>query len=254
MSSKSNELTAEPFLNGSSGIYVEQMYESWRRDPSSVHASWAAYFSNVEAGGESCLDSILTFICRKTWAVFSGTTVSSARLCTRCSTTTGRPFSRSNWQCNSCCSWPLEDSTANSFLSGRGFNIYMDVTPLFRPEGIILLTWIHWASILVKSFKKRSVNDSCPRLLLADLDDTIPRELEMDFYGFTDKDLDREFILPPTTFIGGDRATLTLREILDRLKVGNHSSVNFMFLLEHLLSAHRSWVYVRYIGTYCHIV
>jgi 2-oxoglutarate dehydrogenase E1 component len=53
----------------------------------------------------------------------------------------------------------------------------------------------------------------------ADLDDTIPRELELDFYGFTDKDLDREFILPPTTFIGGDRATLTLREILDRLKV-----------------------------------
>jgi hypothetical protein len=49
---KTSELTAEPFLNGSSGIYVEQMYESWRRDPSSVHASWAAYFANVDAGGK----------------------------------------------------------------------------------------------------------------------------------------------------------------------------------------------------------
>jgi 2-oxoglutarate dehydrogenase E1 component len=51
------------------------------------------------------------------------------------------------------------------------------------------------------------------------LDDTIPRELELEFYGFTEQDLDREFLLPPTTFIGGDRATLSLREIIDRLKV-----------------------------------
>lgn len=28
---------AEPFLNGSSSTYVEEMYESWRQDPSSVH-------------------------------------------------------------------------------------------------------------------------------------------------------------------------------------------------------------------------
>lgn len=28
---------AEPFLSGSSGVYVEQMYEAWRKDPSSVH-------------------------------------------------------------------------------------------------------------------------------------------------------------------------------------------------------------------------
>lgn len=54
----------------------------------------------------------------------------------------------------------------------------------------------------------------------ADLDDTIPRELEIDFYGFSDKDLDRHFILPPTTFIAGDKKTLTLREIIARLKVG----------------------------------
>jgi 2-oxoglutarate dehydrogenase E1 component len=56
----------------------------------------------------------------------------------------------------------------------------------------------------------------------ADLDDTIPRELELEFYGFNEQDLDREFLLPPTTFIGGDRATLTLREIIDRLKVSNN--------------------------------
>ena len=28
----------ESFLNGGSSVYVEQMYDSWLRDPSSVHA------------------------------------------------------------------------------------------------------------------------------------------------------------------------------------------------------------------------
>ena len=28
---------AEPFLNGSSSTYVEEMYESWKADASSVH-------------------------------------------------------------------------------------------------------------------------------------------------------------------------------------------------------------------------
>lgn len=29
---------AEPFLNGSSSVYVEEMYNSWLQDPKSVHA------------------------------------------------------------------------------------------------------------------------------------------------------------------------------------------------------------------------
>lgn len=27
----------EPFLNGSSSVYVEEMYKSWEKDPNSVH-------------------------------------------------------------------------------------------------------------------------------------------------------------------------------------------------------------------------
>lgn len=33
-----NSAAAEPFLNGSSGAYVEEMYNSWLREPTSVHA------------------------------------------------------------------------------------------------------------------------------------------------------------------------------------------------------------------------
>lgn len=33
-----NSAAAEPFLNGSNGAYVEEMYNNWLRDPASVHA------------------------------------------------------------------------------------------------------------------------------------------------------------------------------------------------------------------------
>jgi len=35
----------ESYLSGTSGAYVEEMYEAWAYDPKSVHASWDAYFS-----------------------------------------------------------------------------------------------------------------------------------------------------------------------------------------------------------------
>lgn len=35
-------------MNGTSTVYIEQMYEAWRQSPASVHPSWNAYFQNVE--------------------------------------------------------------------------------------------------------------------------------------------------------------------------------------------------------------
>ena len=43
----------ESFLSGSSSIYAEQMYDSWKKDPSSVHASWRSYFENLESGADT---------------------------------------------------------------------------------------------------------------------------------------------------------------------------------------------------------
>ncbi len=31
-------------------LYVEEMYEAWKADPSSVHKSWDVYFRNSDAG------------------------------------------------------------------------------------------------------------------------------------------------------------------------------------------------------------
>jgi len=42
----------EPFLNGSSSVYVEDMYNAWLNDHKSVHASWDAFFKNATAGAQ----------------------------------------------------------------------------------------------------------------------------------------------------------------------------------------------------------
>lgn len=43
---------SESFLSGTNSEYVEQMYEAWKKNPTSVHVSWASYFANVEKGLE----------------------------------------------------------------------------------------------------------------------------------------------------------------------------------------------------------
>uniref|UniRef100_A0AC35TYH7 Oxoglutarate dehydrogenase (succinyl-transferring) n=1 Tax=Rhabditophanes sp. KR3021 TaxID=114890 RepID=A0AC35TYH7_9BILA len=75
--------------------------------------------------------------------------------------------------------------------------------------------------LLIRSYQTRGHNiaDLDPLgINSADLDDTIPPELELSFYGFTEADLDRTFLLPPTTYIGGQEKSLTLRQIIERLK------------------------------------
>uniref|UniRef100_A0A6Q2XUY3 2-oxoglutarate dehydrogenase complex component E1 n=1 Tax=Esox lucius TaxID=8010 RepID=A0A6Q2XUY3_ESOLU len=43
-------LSAEPFLNGTSCNYVEEMYNAWLENPRSVHKSWDIFFRNANFG------------------------------------------------------------------------------------------------------------------------------------------------------------------------------------------------------------
>uniref|UniRef100_A0A3Q2R2X4 2-oxoglutarate dehydrogenase complex component E1 n=1 Tax=Fundulus heteroclitus TaxID=8078 RepID=A0A3Q2R2X4_FUNHE len=43
-------VAAEPFLNGTSSNYVEEMYYAWLEDPKTVHKSWDIFFRNANAG------------------------------------------------------------------------------------------------------------------------------------------------------------------------------------------------------------
>jgi len=43
---------ADNFVNGTSAVYVDTLFEQWLEDPNSVHSSWRAYFSNIDSGKE----------------------------------------------------------------------------------------------------------------------------------------------------------------------------------------------------------
>lgn len=41
------------FMTGTNSLYVEQLFDQWKANPASVHASWQAYFTGLEAGTET---------------------------------------------------------------------------------------------------------------------------------------------------------------------------------------------------------
>ena len=43
--------TKDNFMSGANANYIDFMYSQWQQDPSSVHASWNAYFTTTESGG-----------------------------------------------------------------------------------------------------------------------------------------------------------------------------------------------------------
>ncbi|XP_015178830.1 PREDICTED: 2-oxoglutarate dehydrogenase, mitochondrial isoform X3 [Polistes dominula] len=45
-----SRVATEPFLNGSTSSYVEEMYNAWLQDPHSVHVSWDSFFRSSTAG------------------------------------------------------------------------------------------------------------------------------------------------------------------------------------------------------------
>ncbi|GMS95707.1 hypothetical protein PENTCL1PPCAC_17881, partial [Pristionchus entomophagus] len=158
---------------------------SLKRDPSSVHASWDAYFKNVEAG------------CGPGQA-FQAPPLSS------CGPISLRPVSPSIGV-----ALPPRPYIVLLIISRSNYS--SDPTRLVVTTSLI---WTLWES-----------NS-------ADLDDTVPPELELSFYGLSDADLDRQFLLPPTTYIGGEEKILTLREIVNRLKsiYCNKTGIEYMHL------------------------
>lgn len=41
---------SETFLNGSTSLYAEQMYDNYCNDPNSVHETWRKYFEDIDSG------------------------------------------------------------------------------------------------------------------------------------------------------------------------------------------------------------
>ncbi|ETN77778.1 oxoglutarate dehydrogenase (succinyl-transferring), E1 component [Necator americanus] len=258
--STASSVKQEPFMNATSSIYIEQMYDAWRADPKSVHASWDAYFRNVEGGaapgqayqapptayGAAGVPGVLPTSVPSNVAVGGGFSMDEDEylkrsvVCEEKSAQVEEPARDVSHSTFVDVKEELEararharKASLNRTLQTRPFTLREKLGPQIAQAALVPSTGLDMSTslqsvsdhlkvqLLIRSYQTRGHNiaDLDPLgINSADLDDTIPPELELSFYGFGERDLDREFLLPPTTFIGGEKSSLTLREILHRLK------------------------------------
>ncbi|XP_037040337.1 2-oxoglutarate dehydrogenase, mitochondrial isoform X1 [Bradysia coprophila] len=185
-----NSTAAEPFLDGTSSSYVEEMYNSWLRDPASVHTSWDAYFRN-----------------------------------------------------NAYCPPPSLAPTQKGHVPISQFGPYLGGgSALSRAEPDEKTIDDHLAvQAIIRSYQSRGhlVADLDPLEIttaqvkeVAGIHRRANENVTRKYFNFDEKDMDRVFKLPSTTFIGGSEKALPLRDILDRLENAycNKIGVEFMFI------------------------
>lgn len=183
----SSVAAAEPFLNGTSSTYVEEMFEAWQEDPKSVHKSWDAFFRNAERGagpGQA-------YVSPQSLSAASGMPAAAIQ--------SGVPS--------------LQTGIADAKVIADHLAV----------------------QAIIRSYQVRGHNiaDLDPlEIGAADLDTSTPPELQMAAYHLDERDLDRIFMLPPTTYIGGNEQYLPLRQIIDRLQAiyCEHIGAEYMFI------------------------
>ncbi|XP_030752283.1 2-oxoglutarate dehydrogenase, mitochondrial isoform X2 [Sitophilus oryzae] len=185
---------AEPFLNGSSGQYVEDMYNAWLADPSSVHASWDAFFRNSQSGGQGYIS----------------------------------PPSLATPSRNEVPLGALIPSLGGSALAGQGINEKI-IDDHLAVQAIIRS--YQQRGHLVAKLDPLDIMFSDRTATISDLMGAAPSEVIRQ-HKLDENDMDRVFKLPSTTFIGGGEKSLPLREILRRLELSycRHIGVEFMFI------------------------
>ncbi|XP_046392851.1 2-oxoglutarate dehydrogenase, mitochondrial isoform X3 [Ischnura elegans] len=185
-------VATEPFLNGSSSAYVEEMYNAWLRDPKSVHVSWDSFFRSTSAGAAP------------------GQAYSP-------------PPSLAQAPRNT-----VPISALAPFIGGGHASLTSHVDEKVIDDHLAV-------QAIIRSYQIRGhhIAELDPLgISSADLDEKHPPELLYTTYKFEEKDMDRVFKLPSTTFIGGKDKALPLREILNRLENAycRHIGVEFMFI------------------------
>ncbi|XP_068082629.1 2-oxoglutarate dehydrogenase complex component E1 [Anabrus simplex] len=188
------DVTAEPFLSGTSSSYMEDMYNAWLIDPKSVHVSWDIFFRRISAGS------------------VPGETYQSPT------------FSRLHDKKQI----PSRLQGLVPYLGGTRYPVLDQVSDKIIDDHLAVQNIIQSYQVRghhVAKLDPLGISD-------ADLNDKPPPELLYSQYSFDEKDMDRVFKLPATTFIGGKEKSLPLHEILHRLEQAycQHIGAEFMFI------------------------
>ncbi|XP_017765398.1 PREDICTED: 2-oxoglutarate dehydrogenase, mitochondrial isoform X2 [Eufriesea mexicana] len=192
----SNRVATEPFLNGSSSSYVEEMYNAWLQDPHSVHVSWDSFFRSSTAGAApglayqappSLAPSYNQVPLGSLLPLGGGTQLSQI---------------------------PVNEKIIDDHLAVqaiiRSYQARGHLVADLDPLGIMQTDLVH---------THYAARKGSPEQVLRQ-------------YMLEESDMDRIFKLPSTTFIGGKEKSLPLREILKRLESAycGHIGVEFMFI------------------------
>ncbi|XP_011873003.1 PREDICTED: 2-oxoglutarate dehydrogenase, mitochondrial isoform X2 [Vollenhovia emeryi] len=186
----------EPFLNGSSSNYVEEMYNAWLQDPNSVHVSWDSFFRNSTAGAAPGF----AYQAPPSLAPSYNQVPLGALLPLGGGTQLGQA--------------PVNEKIIDDHLAVqaiiRSYQARGHLVADLDPLGIMQTDLIH---------THYAARKGSPEQVLRQ-------------YMLEESDMDRVFKLPSTTFIGGKEKSLPLREILKRLEAAycGHIGVEFMFI------------------------
>jgi 2-oxoglutarate dehydrogenase E1 component len=168
--------------------YIEEVYQAWLANPKSVHSSWDIYFRTNSA--QTPPQTLIDLSPNSNKTISTTTDININQLVKLLIQQQQKPASS------------LIGSSETTKLVEDHLKLY-DLIQSYQ----------------VRGHKKANLDP----LGLAPVSLDVTREnvqpdLTPEFYQFTRDDLTREFMLPPTTFIGGSQErTLTLNEILNRL-------------------------------------
>ncbi|KJX92554.1 2-oxoglutarate dehydrogenase e1 component like protein [Zymoseptoria brevis] len=174
---------SDSFLSGNTANYVDAMYAEWKHDPSAVHASWNAYFKNMDNGD-----------------------MPVSRAFTPPPTIVPTPAG----------GVPAPNFGAVGAAQGQGGEVLSHLK----------------VQLLVRAYQARGHHkakiDPLGIRSQDSLSGTVPKELELSTYDFTEADMETEFSLGPgilPRFKTETRDKMTLREIIDnceRLYCGSY--------------------------------
>ncbi|CCK70441.1 alpha-ketoglutarate dehydrogenase KGD1 KNAG_0E01790 [Huiozyma naganishii CBS 8797] len=166
----------DTFLSTSNAQYIDEMYQAWQKDPSSVHVSWNAYFKNLKN-------------------LPSGASASAA-------------FQAPPILVNA-----PQGTEAAQFGSGLASSVDENVT--FHLKVQLLCRAYQVRGHLKAHIDPLGISFGDSK------DKPIPRELTLDYYGFSENDLNRDINLGPgilPRFAKDGRKTMKLRDIINELE------------------------------------
>ncbi|CAR24998.1 alpha-ketoglutarate dehydrogenase KGD1 [Lachancea thermotolerans CBS 6340] len=167
--------SSDNFLSTTNAAYIDEMYEAWQKDPTSVHVSWNAYFKNM---GNAGIPASSAFVAPPTLV----------------SHHTGAQI-------------PQDMVMGASGTMDQGILTHLKVQLLCR-------------AYQVRGHQKAHI-DPLQISFGDDKSKPLPKELTLEHYGFTERDLDREITLGPgilPRFTREGKKAMTLREIIAALE------------------------------------